>query len=136
LSPNGRWLAYVSNRSGQSEIWVQAYPAGLPLRVSSNGGYQPLWSADGRELFYRRDGAVIAVAVETTTGEFSFVAPQQLFEGPYVQNEATRTYDVAPDGRFLMILPEGVDQSKDTGSIVVVQNFTDELKRRVPPSRK
>ena len=65
LSPNGRWLAYVSNRTGQTEIWVQGYPEGAPVRVSSNGGYEPLWSADGRELFYRQGDAVMAVAVET-----------------------------------------------------------------------
>ena len=57
LSSNGRWLAYVSNRTGQDEIWVQGYPDGVPVRVSSNGGYEPLWSADGRELFYRQGDA-------------------------------------------------------------------------------
>jgi serine/threonine-protein kinase len=48
LSPNGRWLAYVSNRTGRDEIWVQGYPDGVALRVSTNGGYEPRWSADGR----------------------------------------------------------------------------------------
>ena len=80
LSPNGRWLAYVSNRTGQHEIWVQGYPDGVPVRVSSNGGYEPLWSADGRELFYRQGLAMMAVAVETGA-EFSFATPKQLFSG-------------------------------------------------------
>jgi serine/threonine-protein kinase len=134
LSPNGRWLAYVSNRSGRSEVWVQAYPAGVPTRVSSDGGYQPLWSRDGTELFYRRGDALMAAAVEPGV-EFSFSAPKQLFAGPYVQNER-HTYDVAPDGRFLMILPESESQAADPGTIVVVQNFAEELTRRVRPSGK
>jgi hypothetical protein len=61
-------------------------------------------------------------------------APKQPFVGPYAQNEATvRTYDVAPDGRFLMILREDESQAGDPGTVVVVQNFSEELKRRVRP---
>jgi len=137
LSPNGRWLAYVSNRTGQAEIWVQAYPEGVPVRVSSNTGYEPLWSADGRELFYRQDAAVMAVAVETGN-EFSFASPKPLFSGPYVQrpNTGARGYDVARDGRFLMILPGDENRASALASIVVVQNFGEELKQRVRPSGK
>ena len=137
LSPNGRWLAYVSDRSGQAEIWVQGYPEGAPVRVSSNGGYEPLWSADGRELFYRQGDAVMAVAVETGN-EFSFAAPKPLFSGPYVQrpDPVARGYDVARDGRFLMILPGDENRAAAPASIVVVQNFGEELKQRVRPSGK
>ena len=52
LSPDGRWLAYVSNRTGQGEVWVQGYPEGPVIRVSNNGGYEPRWSADGKSLYY------------------------------------------------------------------------------------
>ena len=137
LSPNGRWLAYVSDRSGQNEIWVQRYPDGAPVRVSSNGGYKPLWSADGRELFYRQGDAVMAAAVETGD-EFSFAAPSPLFSGPYVQRSArnARDYDVARDGRFLMILPGEENRAEAAANIVVVENFGEELKRRVRPSVK
>jgi serine/threonine-protein kinase len=136
LSPDGRWLAYVSNRSGESEIWVQGYPTGGPQRVSSNGGYEPLWSVDGSELFYRQGDAVMAVAVDTDA-EFPFAAPQPLFSGPFVQdpNPGTRSYDFARDGRFLMILP-GDDNAAGPASIVVVQNFGEEIKRRVRPNRQ
>ena len=136
LSPNRRWLAYASNRTGRDEIWVQGYPDGVPVRVSSNGGYEPLWSADGRELFYRQGSAMMAAAVETGA-EFSFATPQELFRGNYLSNEApgARGYDIAHDGRFLMILPQA-DESRAPvlGNIVVVQNFTEELKQRVRPS--
>ena len=82
LSPNGRWLAYASNRTGQTEVWVKGYPDGAPLRVSRNGGYEPRWSLDGRELFYLQGRSMMAIAVETEA-EFSFDAPVELFTGPY-----------------------------------------------------
>ena len=132
LSPSGRWLAYVSNRTGQDEIWVQGYPSGTPVRVSSNGGDEPVWSVDGRELFYRRGQAMMAVAVSNDGSDLSFTPPQQLFSGPYaVMGEASRSYDVARDGRFLMMLPADQNSARTPGSIIVVQNFTEELKRRV-----
>ena len=137
LSPDGRWLAYISNRTGQTEVWVQAYPDGVPMRVSNSGGIEPLWSLDGQELFYRRGDAMMAVAVETGT-EFSFAAPKQLFSGPYKQRQylTGRMYDVARDGRFLMILPGDEKRAVPPGTIVVVQNFSEELKQRVRPSSK
>ena len=135
LSPNGRWLAYVSNRTGENEIWVQGYPDGVPVRVSRNGGFEPLWSRDGRELFYWQGNAMMAVAVETDDA-FSFGAPVQLFTGRYFQfpGLGARTYDVAVDGRFLMILPGDENTAAVPASIVVVQNFTEELKQRAPPN--
>jgi hypothetical protein len=136
LSPNGRWLAYVSDRSGQNEIWVQRYPEGAPVRVSSGGGGEPLWSVDGRELFYRQADAVMAIAVETDA-EFSYAAPKTLFSGPYSRRVSLgRDYDVASDGRFLMILQEDETRPVTPASIVVVQNFGEELKQRVRPSAK
>jgi Tol biopolymer transport system component len=130
LSPNGRWLAYVSNRTGRDEIWVQGYPDGVPVRVSSNGGYEPQWSADGRELFFRAGEAMMAVDVETGE-EFSFATPQQLFAGSYVQSVSpgSRGYAVARDGRFIMIQAANQVDESARSSIVVVQNFTEEIKQ-------
>ena len=133
LSSNGRWLAYVSDRSQQNEIWVQRYPEGAPVRVSSGSGYEPRWSADGRELFYRQGDAVMAVAVEAGD-EFSFGEPKALFSGPFVRRVDARSYDVARDGRFLMILSGEENRAAAPGTIIVVQNFGEELKQRVRPS--
>jgi dipeptidyl aminopeptidase/acylaminoacyl peptidase len=129
LSPDGRWLAYVSDRTGSDEIWVQGYPDGVAARVSSAGGYEPQWSADGRELFFRAGDSMLAVAVETGA-ELSFAAPQRLFSGPYVRRPGlnSRAYAVARDGRFLMILDEQ-SAATESASIVVVQNFAEEIKR-------
>jgi hypothetical protein len=133
LSPNGRWLAYVSNRTGRNEIWVQGYPEGVPVRVSANSGYEPRWSADGRELFYLQGGSMMAVAVETEE-TFSFASAEMLFSGAFtnIQDPAAHSYDVARDGRFLMIQPPGGANEAGSTSIVVVQNWGEELKRRVP----
>ncbi len=134
VSPDGRWLAYASDRTGRNEIWVQGYPDGASaVRVSSNGGVEPRWAADGQELYYLEVNAMMAVAVETAGSELAFSAPERLFAGPYLaaQPATAMSYDVAPDGRFLMIeLPGGADAAP--GNIVVVQNWGEELKRRVP----
>jgi Tol biopolymer transport system component len=133
LSANGRWLAYASNRTGRPEIWVKRYPDGVAVRISRDGGVEPRWSAEGRELFYLQGSAMMAVAVETE-GEFAFDAAVALFADPsfFVNpGQFVHSYDVARDGRFLMIQQSGV--STDTaGSIVVVQNWFEELKQRVP----
>ena len=133
LSPNGRWLAYASDRTGGPEIWVKRYPDGVAVRISRNGGVEPRWSADGQELFYLQGNAMMAVAVETE-GEFAFDAAVALFVDPsFFANPALNihSYDVARDGRFLMIQQSGAS-TETAGSIVVVQNWFEELKQRVP----
>jgi eukaryotic-like serine/threonine-protein kinase len=134
LSPDGRWLAYASTRTGRNEIWVQGYPEGVAVRVSSNGGFEPRWATNGRELYYLQQDTMMAVAVETGD-ELSFSAPEQLFTGPYrvLADPTARSYDVAPDGRFVMVaLDDGSETGAPPSNIVVVQNWTEELKRRVP----
>jgi hypothetical protein len=134
ISPDGLWLAYETNRSGSVEIWVMRYPDGAPVRVSQDGGTEPVWSRDGRELFYRRRTAVMAVSVDASD-DFSFKPARQLFDGPFAASfsyePGVRTYDVAADGRFLMIQPAETGDAQ-AASIVVVQNWTEEVKRRVP----
>ena len=131
LSPSGRWLAYASNRTGQNEIWVQGYPDGSPVRVSGDSGNEPQWSADGSELFYRRGQAMMAVAVEKQ-GERVLVRPAAAtVSGPFARRRrggaqlrccARRP---VPDD-----LPADPKSARTTASIVVVQNFSEELKRR------
>jgi eukaryotic-like serine/threonine-protein kinase len=134
LSPDGHWLAYASNRTGAPEVWVQAYPEGAAVRVSARGGYEPRWSADGKELFYLQDMAMMAVRVQPGS-DFSFAAPVELFRGGFVvfPDPFIGSYDVARDGRFLMIQQDEEARVRSgSASIVVVQNWTEELKRLVP----
>jgi Tol biopolymer transport system component len=137
LSPDGRWLAYSSNRTGRFEIWVRGYPDGVPVRLSSNGGYEPHWSASGNELFYLQGNTLMKAIVDEGT-EFSFRAPTELFTAAYAtfSEPSVNSYDVAPDGRFLMIQRQSAaaDTVSDSG-FVVVQNWMEELERRMPASR-
>ena len=135
ISPNGRWLAYNSNESGQRQIYVRSYhevDSGGRWQVSTSGGHSPLWSRDGRELFYRSGSKIMAVDVDTKSG-FSAGKPRMLFEGPYLPTSGSLPYyDVSPDGqRFLMLKPVESQTSVPT-QINVVLNWFEELKRKVP----
>jgi eukaryotic-like serine/threonine-protein kinase len=133
FSPDGRWLAYVSDESGRYEVYVQPYPGpGGKWQVSTEGGTEPIWNPNGRELFYRSGDKMIVVDIATQPG---FVAgkPSVLFEGQYVSTQATfPNYDVSPDGqRFLMLKPTEQSEEGPT-QINVVLNWFEELKRLAP----
>lgn len=103
VSPDGRWIAYRSDESGRNEVYVQRFPElGGRIQISTAGGTSPLWSSDGGELFYRQGQAMMTVAVDGSGAAFRAGQPERLFEGRYLDDQ-TRNYDVAPDGRFLMI---------------------------------
>jgi len=136
ISPDGRWLAYQSNETGRDEIYVRPFPdvdAGR-WQISTAGGRTPLWSRRGDELFFRSpDGGVMGARVERgpswQAGQVMQVVRPGYFESP---GAFPRQYELAPDGqRFLMIREAGVDQGP-APQIVVVQNWSEELKRRVP----
>jgi serine/threonine-protein kinase len=137
VSPDGRWLAYESNSASTYEIYVRPFPAvnaGL-WQVSTGGGVQPLWSRDGRELFYvAPEGALMAVAVDVRGSIWSAGSPVRVLDGRYFRggvSVSTRQYDVTSDGRFLMIKEEAND-TDTAASIIVVQHWFEELKRLVP----
>ncbi|HUF25164.1 MAG TPA: protein kinase [Vicinamibacterales bacterium] len=102
LSPDGRWMAYHSNASGRYEVYVQPYPGpGSKHLVSQGGGLNPIWSRDGREIFYRHDADLLVVNVDTTAG-FTAGNPAVMFSGRY--RFSGRDFDVSPDGtRFVMM---------------------------------
>ena len=131
LSPDGRWLAYESDASGAAEVYVSPFPDAEADRmtVSAGGGEQPRWSADGRELYYWSGAGLMAVPVETVGG-FAPGAPTRLFDLDAYQYHVGRNYDVAPDGRFLIVKPI-TDADVDAG-FVLVQNWASELERLVP----
>jgi len=128
VSPDGRWIAFQWNRTGSSEIWVRAVSGGAPVRVSQNGGGAPLWSHDGRELFFREGSKVMAAAFHAGAVP-SFDQPVVLFDRPFQPGGGT--YDVAADGRFIM-LPGSSNPPRAPGTIIVVQNWMEELKRLAP----
>jgi serine/threonine-protein kinase len=136
FSPDGHWMAYVSNESAHNEIYVQPYPGpGGKWQISTEGGTEPAWNRNGRELFYRSGNKMMAVDVATQP-TFAGGKPRVLFEGPYVPNPATfPNYDVSPDGqRFLMLKPVEQTETAPT-QINVVLNWFEELKQKVPTGK-
>jgi serine/threonine-protein kinase len=128
FSRDGKYIAYTSDESGQYEIYVRpASGEGARWQVSTEGGEESLWSKDGRELFYRNGPKWMAVAI-TTSPQFKASAPRILFEGPY-RNVRGVSYDVAADGRFLM-LEENYKQPPTT-QLQAIFNWSEEVKRRV-----
>ena len=130
FSPDGRWLAYVSNESGQFQVYLRRYtgPEGR-WTVSPGGGTSPLWNHTGNELFYRNGNKIMAVSVATTP-DATLGTPRVLFEGPYSYGStvALANYDVSADGqRFLMVKPESA-----VAHLSIVQNWFSELTRLVP----
>ncbi len=139
LSPDGRWIAYSSDESGREEIYVQPFP-GLDARVqvSPGGGTQPIWSRDGRELYYRGPRDVMASAVDARA-PMVFAPPHALFADRFErpQPDGHITYDVAPDGRFLMIAaPRADGGTSGRNEIHVVLNWFEELKARAPTNHE
>jgi len=106
FSPDGRWVAYTSDASGRPEVYLDSYPRhGQRVLVSSGGGVHPVWRGDGRELYYWRDGALVAVQLGVATGNLSPVRVSQtvLFRAKYDVGLSTM-YDVSPDGqRFVVV---------------------------------
>ena len=138
LSPDGRWVAFQSNESGQDEVYVRPFPDVNSGRwqVSAGGGSAPIWSRNGRELFFmthRESTRVTAVSVQSGA-TFSAGKPEMLFEGRYLGGgTGGRAYDVSADGqRFLMIKDPVTDTSTTSASpLVVVVNWFEELKARM-----
>jgi len=136
ISPNGRWMAYGSDESGKTEIYVRPFPEVNKERwtISTAGGDSPLWSPDGRELFYRNGDEVMAVAVETEA-TFKAGKPKSLFRGTYTSSSPgdEHPWDISRDGRFLM-LKEVASTAAAEGprKINIVVNWFEELKQRVP----
>jgi serine/threonine protein kinase len=142
ISPDGKFLAYESNESGQDEVYVRSYPDvnKEKWKVSTSGGNEPLWSPDGRELFYRNADAIMAVSVKTEPA-FSIEKPKMLFQAEFVRTDRGQSdinqWDISPDGKRFLILKEAPSTGKPAApesprKINVVLNWFEELKERVP----
>ncbi len=133
VSPDGRLLAYLSDRSGEIQIFVSPYPdviSAAPVQISRNGGFEPRWSSDGRELYFREGKRLMAASIERTAGGLRAAPPAPLFELAFSPLYPVPTvYDVAPDGRFLVLEYEAPNERSHA---VVVENWFTELERLAP----
>jgi Tol biopolymer transport system component len=127
LSPDGRWIAYSTDESGAYEVVVQPFPGPGPrTQVSTNGGVEPVWSRDGRRLFYRTGRRVVAASL-TTVPQLAVASRAELFDDVFLPATSPHAnYDVSPDGSHLLFLA-GVDDQR----LMVAYNWAVELRNRV-----
>jgi len=139
ISPDGRWMAYTSNESGQVEVYVRQFPSGSGRwQVSNGGGGFPRWAATGRELVYRSSEGLMVATIEPTGESLRTGTPEQLFTGQFVggvNGMATGSYvfndyDIAPDGSRFVMFPRAADtQSATAGILTLVSNWFDDMAR-------
>lgn len=125
FSRDGNWLAFVSDETGENQVYVTAYPGpGPTVAVSTKGGLSPIWSSDGKELFFRLGTKMLSARLSGTQ-PLKFDPPVELFDGPYTLDLlGHQREDVTTDGkRFLMV------ENSDDFPIVIVQNWPAELRR-------
>jgi Tol biopolymer transport system component len=145
LSPDGKWMAYQSNESKRPEVYVQTFPpSGQKYQISTNGGLQPLWAPDGKQLFFLVDPsfegfgrARIAATDIRTEPSFVIGKARPLPVEILISNnpEAPRTYDITPDGKYFVVMSTANFHDADRRfqiKINLVLNWFEELKQRVP----
>jgi serine/threonine-protein kinase len=141
ISPDGRWVAYNSNESGDYDIYVRSFPqAAGQVRVSSGGGIEPLWAPDGMAIYFRDpSGSRVMRALVTPGAELRVATPQMLFEGRWSSRSRSfmsSNWDLHPDGdTFLMVTDPRAEVPGSASSGVflrLVVNWFEELKERVP----
>ncbi len=126
ISPDGRWLAYVSDQSGRNEVYLRQWPGGAAeWQISADGGAEPVWDPSGRTLYFRRVPTVLAASLEFGDAGVTVVRRDSLFSGPYYENIRWPEYDISPDGRHFAFVRLGVSGVRP----MVVLNWTEELKR-------
>ena len=144
LSPDGKWMAYESNESGREEIYVSPFPKVHDDRVvvSTEGGSRPLWSHDGKKLFYVGGTSpaqrLMSATVQSDGAKFTIVARNPVWNATFQDVGYGEDYDISPDDQRFLMLKEVRQAAAEnaTGRIFIVQNWTEELKRRVPGARK
>jgi serine/threonine-protein kinase len=133
FSPDGAWLAYVSDESGRDEVYVQPYPGpGRKWPISTDGGTDPVWSRDGRELFYRHGDELMAVSITRTPG-FTAGRPGRLFHLRFDRSDHGPNYDVSPDGRWFVMTRR--EDAPLAGTLHLVLNWVSEVVARAPETR-
>jgi serine/threonine-protein kinase len=136
-SPDGRWIAYVSDESGQNEVYVRPYPdPGDIVPISTDGGTGPVWDPDGKALYYRVDNGDKVMRVSFIADpEFHVSKPELLFEGRFEGDDIWgRSYDISPDGKWFLMI-KAVEQKINRTQIHVIVNWSEELTRLVPSDK-
>jgi serine/threonine-protein kinase len=140
FSPDGRWLTYESNESGNYEVYVRPFPGpGGKWQISTGGGNYPKWSRNGKELFYRTIDSKIMVVTYTASGDSFHAERPQLWSPGQFTDRGLENYnfDLHPDGkRFAVLKAPGTEQNAAVNKVSFIFNFFDELRRKFPPGMK
>jgi serine/threonine-protein kinase len=134
LSPDGRWMAYTSNSSGRSEVFVRPFPMGSQqVQVSTNGGTGPVWAHNGREIFFVDGESWVASATYVAGETFQVERRERLFDArTYLRDTAWRSFDVSSDDtRFLMIAVQQANAERGAEGLVLIQGYFQELAARL-----
>ena len=139
FSPDGRWLAYQSDESGNNEVYVRPFPGpGGKWQISTGGGVFPKWSRNGKELFYSTEGSRIMVATYTVSGDsFHPEKPQPWSPGQFSSGRGyTYNFDPHPDGRrFAVLKAPATGETSQVNKVTFIFNFFDQLRRKVPSGK-
>ena len=132
FSPDGRWLAYQSDESGDSEIYVRSYPGpGGKWQISNAGGFLPKWSHDGKQLLYRTEDNQIMFVTYTASGDFFHADKPQLWSpGQFSDRLGAANFDLSPDGKRAVVLRVPTSDNLPITKVTFVFNFFDELQRK------
>ncbi len=132
ISPDGHWIAYQSNESGQVQVYVRPFPnvEEGKWQISRDGGTEPVWAPRGQELFYRNGEAMMVVGIKTEP-TFTAGSPVVLFTGGYTSGTVVE-YDISPDGQRFLMIKEADEEARQAAQINVVLNWFEELKHLVP----
>jgi Tol biopolymer transport system component len=138
FSPDGHWLAYMSNESGTMEVYVRPYPGpGGKWQISSGGGRIPQWSRTSKELFYgTNDQTIMVVRYTATADSFQAEKPALWSEGQFTSRGPSINFALHPDGkRFAVLKAPAGETQQEYSKVVIVFNFFDELRRKSTPSK-
>jgi len=138
FSPDGHWLAFGSNESGNWEVYVRAYPDnGSQVQISSGDGRIPAWSSRGHELLYETDDhRIMAVRYSVDRGRFAAAQPRRWTPVQLADTGVIANYDVRADGKSLAALMPSVPASTRANQFILVTNFSDEIRRRLTESAR
>jgi eukaryotic-like serine/threonine-protein kinase len=139
FSPDGRWMAYTSDESGDFEVYVRPFPGpGGKERISSAGGRMPVWSRSGRQLAYETlDGRLMMVSYAARDGAFTPEKPRLWLGQQIPITQSGQNMDLAPDGKhFAVLMSQQLSNDQRSPSVTLLLNFLDDLKQRVPQGGK
>ena len=134
LSPNGRWIVYVSNEQGEEQIFICSFPGKKSkIQITKTGGIEPLWAPDGKEIYYKDPSGSRLMAVPFFTDPEVYVGESRiLFKGKFKASPLFGpNYDITPDGKKFLMIEEEEKSSRAT-QINVILNWAEDLKRLVP----